>query len=70
MTRHKHTHTSERRGPLGTATALEQHVIPLSDATPAKLLRNPKLTVQLSERELKDAQKKAQKTAEKTRSTS
>jgi hypothetical protein len=67
MTRHKRTY---ERGPLGTAAALDQNVVPLSEVTLAELLANPKLTVQLSERELKDARKKAQKRAENARPTS
>jgi len=67
MTRRKQAHPSERRGPLsGSAIALEQRTIPASDATPAMLLSDPKLAVQLSARELEDIQKKAAKARSKS----
>jgi hypothetical protein len=70
MTCRERTNTNERRGPLSTAIALEHHAIPVSEATPAKLLADPKLTVQLSERELDAVRKKARKTSKNARSTS
>jgi hypothetical protein len=69
MTRQKRTYASERRRLLG-ATALDQRAVPVSEVTPAKLVRDPKLTVELSPQELKDARKKAQKASESAQSTS
>jgi hypothetical protein len=40
--------------------------VPIGDATPAKLIRDPKLTVQLSEREFKNALRKKARKAEKS----
>jgi hypothetical protein len=71
MTHHKRKHTSESRRPLGgTATAFKQSAVPVKDITPAKLLGDPGLTVQLSEQELNDARKKVQAARDSARSTS
>lgn len=70
MTHRQRKYTNESRGPLGAATALDQRVVPVSEITLAKLLRDPNLTIQPSERELDDARKKVQTARDSTRSTS
>jgi hypothetical protein len=57
------------------AIALDHCAVPVKDATPAKLMGDPKLTVELSEQELKEAlrksaQREARKSNKHTRSTS
>jgi hypothetical protein len=43
---------------------LDETAVPVSDVTTAMLVGDPKLTVRLSDRELKDALQKAQKAGE------
>jgi hypothetical protein len=66
MRRSKHILANKRRGHLDTVTVVaSDHVIPVSDVTPAKLIADPKLTV-----ELKQEVKSAQKASKHGRSTS
>ncbi len=72
MTRRHNTHASERRESLGTVidVATDHHAIPVVEVTPAKLMGDPHLTVQLSEQERKEAHAKAQKAGKDARSKS
>jgi len=55
---------------LSTAVVLEQQAVPVSEMSPAKLIGNPKLPVELSGQEVREALQKKQSARKNARSTS